>query len=374
METFVFSRPGGNWDIRLFSLTSLAIVLPATTVPVTCYSAQAKAAGQVVEISGRVIDEQGNGVPDVRVARVWSVEQSSWRAKHGDEASARTGEDGSFTLTLEVAGERSVAIMAMDAHAARGATAETVSDPLVLKLRPLSHVRAAVVSKATRNSLPIVWSLHLSESGPRIADGRAENGRLDFPLPRGRYYLAIESEGHQTSVVRLSVGRRGAELGAVALSPALLAQLHGDLAPEIHVTSVSGLPEGVGLADLRGKWILIDFWGYWCEPCVRGMPKLIEFWDDHADRRSQFEILAFHDATVDSLEELQTKVASAREEYWMNRELPFPVLVDSAGETLERFGVLRFPTLVLIDPEGRIVDSTSGDGSRLLERLANDLR
>ena len=90
--------------------------------------------------------------------------------------------------------------------------------------------------------------------------------------------------------------------------------------------------------------------------------------------RAHFEILAFHDATVDSLEELQTKLVPIGQEYWGTRQLPFPVLTDSTGTTIERYGIARFPTLVLIDSEGRIVDSTSGDGSRLLERLANELR
>ena len=278
-------------------------------------------------------------------------------------------------LPQDLPSDRSVVIMAIDGQRARGAVAEVTTSPgrqaLLLRLRPLVPARVAFVASSTRHPLPVVWALRLSRASIRIADGRAEDGRIELPLPRARYYLQVDSEGHQGGWLRLNVGKRGADLGDVALQRTVRARLQGELAPEIHVTSALGLPDGVRLTDLRGKWILIDFWGHWCGPCLTAMPELIEFRDRHADRVAEFEILAFHDATVDSLEELRTKLVARG---WSSWPLPFPVLTDSTGTTIERYGITEFPTLILIDPQGRIVDSTSGDGSRLLERLAEELR
>jgi len=78
------------------------------------------------------------------------------------------------------------------------------------------------------------------------------------------------------------------------------------------------------------------------------------FYDEFKDRRKDFEILAFHDAQAASLEDLDAKMAPLKAEVW-KRDLPFPILLDTTGETLRTFGVNAFPTIIAIDPEGKIV-------------------
>jgi hypothetical protein len=82
---------------------------------------------------------------------------------------------------------------------------------------------------------------------------------------------------------------------------------------------------------------------------------LIEFYEDHKADREKFEILAFHDATAKSFAELDSKLEPIINNAWSGRPLPFPILLDSTGETVETFGISAFPTILLIDPEGRLV-------------------
>ena len=208
-----------------------------------------------------------------------------------------------------------------------------------------------------------------------MAWGHDDTGELLIPLPRGRYVVSVGSEKHQDNVAwSFKVGKRPTDLGRITLKTLLLVRLQGTPAPEIHATSARGVPASITLADLRGRWILIDFWGTWCGPCVRGMPELMRFWDNHVEFRDRFEILAFHDSTVKTLEDLETKLRPIKDEFWEGHPPPFPVLMDNTGMTLRRYGISGFPTLVLIDPQGNIVDSTVGDGSRLLERLTQELQ
>lgn len=84
------------------------------------------------------------------------------------------------------------------------------------------------------------------------------------------------------------------------------------------------------------------------------MPQWIDFYEEHASDR--FEIIAFHDASVQSLEEMDRGLdRGIRKMLWKGRDLPFPILLDSTGATLRQFGVRAFPTTLLIDPEGRLV-------------------
>lgn len=102
---------------------------------------------------------------------------------------------------------------------------------------------------------------------------------------------------------------------------------------------------------------------------MRGsMPRLLDLYAEFEDLRDRFEILAFHDPSVATLEELDEKLAPRIEEDWKGRSLPFPILLDDTQETLRAFGISGFPTHVLIDPEGRIVKG--GSEALLREKLA----
>jgi hypothetical protein len=91
---------------------------------------------------------------------------------------------------------------------------------------------------------------------------------------------------------------------------------------------------------------------------------LIRFYEEHRDHRDKFEILAFHDASAKSFEELDPKLVPLQQTYWQGKPLPFPILLDSTGRTIEEYGIHAFPTVILIDPEGRLV---KGGGEAMLE-------
>jgi hypothetical protein len=85
------------------------------------------------------------------------------------------------------------------------------------------------------------------------------------------------------------------------------------------------------------------------------LPHLIDFYEDHKADRDKFEILAFHDSQAANFAELDSKLEPIIKNAWSGRPLPFPILLDSTGETIEKFGISAFPTTLLIDPEGRLV-------------------
>ncbi len=97
------------------------------------------------------------------------------------------------------------------------------------------------------------------------------------------------------------------------------------------------------------------------------MPGLIDLYDAHKKDREKFEILAFHDGTVKDFAELDTKIVQARKRYWGGRDLPFPILLDATGQTIEDWGIHGFPTTLLIDPEGKLV-GVAGE-EKLAEKL-----
>ncbi|MBI2922502.1 MAG: redoxin domain-containing protein [Planctomycetes bacterium] len=95
----------------------------------------------------------------------------------------------------------------------------------------------------------------------------------------------------------------------------------------------------------------------------------MEFYEDHADQRDRFEILAFHDASSKTFEELDEKLAPIEKMKWKGKKLPFPILLDASGDTLKEWGVRAFPTVLLIDPEGKLV---KGGSEHMLEKALQE--
>lgn len=83
----------------------------------------------------------------------------------------------------------------------------------------------------------------------------------------------------------------------------------------------------------------------------------MKLYDEYADVREHFEVVAFHDNRASSIEKLDQilKKKDIIDTHWGGRNLPFPVMLDETSSTIEGWGIGAFPTIVLINPEGKIV-------------------
>ena len=135
------------------------------------------------------------------------------------------------------------------------------------------------------------------------------------------------------------------------------------------------MPKDVKLADYHGKWVLLDFWAVWCQPCISGsLPKLTKFYEEHAADREQFEVLAICNTAKEkalTIEAFDALVAPVVEKVWDGKSLPFPVLVDGEGATAAIYGIIGWPTTLLVDPEGNLVKL--GPYNSSIEYLAEQL-
>ena len=130
-------------------------------------------------------------------------------------------------------------------------------------------------------------------------------------------------------------------LGYGLLSKGEEALAVGDPAPDKELSTLDGSGTG-SIADYRGKWVLVNFWASWCDPCRTEAPALQEFHRRHPER---FTVLGINldDSTGDAV--------AFVDEFG----LTYPQLRDGDGrERREAYGMTGFPESFLIDPEGRI--------------------
>ena len=122
----------------------------------------------------------------------------------------------------------------------------------------------------------------------------------------------------------------------------------------------------VTLAGLRGKVVLLDFWGSWCGPCKGSMQELMKLHDRFKDKG--LVIIAVHDDSVASIAEMDQKLESVRKDIWGGRDLPFLVALDGGGRTRipgtgeftrgatnAAYHVVLYPTSYLIGRDGTVL-------------------
>ncbi len=99
----------------------------------------------------------------------------------------------------------------------------------------------------------------------------------------------------------------------------------------------------IALADLRGKYVLVNFWATWCPPCQREMPDLQAYYQKYQNRN--FVLLS-----VD-VEEEAAKVAAFIQE----NNFSFPVVLDADGQVSIQYGAEALPSSFLIGPDGTLL-------------------
>ncbi len=120
-----------------------------------------------------------------------------------------------------------------------------------------------------------------------------------------------------------------------------------EAAPDFTLNDINGKP--LTLSSLRGKPVILDFWGSWCVWCVRGVPKMKEYYDKYKDK---FEILG-----IDCNEDMATWKKAVKE-----LELPWlHVYCPEDAPLLNDYGIQGFPTKIIIDKEGNVEKIVIGE-------------
>ena len=108
------------------------------------------------------------------------------------------------------------------------------------------------------------------------------------------------------------------------------------------------------IADLRGKIVMLDFWTYCCINCMHIIPDLKRLEDEFA---RELVVIGVHSAKFTE-EQNTDNIRQAILRY----EIKHPVVNDKDFRIWRSYGAHAWPTVVLIDPEGRIVQVESGEG------------
>ena len=135
----------------------------------------------------------------------------------------------------------------------------------------------------------------------------------------------------------------------------------GNTAPEIRCNDING--NSFDIKSLQGKVVVLDFWGSWCGWCIKGMPKMKEYYSKYAGK---LEIVG---VDCNDTEEKWRAAVKKHSIPWLHvRSVP------GDQDLTIKFNVTGFPTKVVIGADGKIVNTFIGESDDfyvLLDKLLN---
>lgn len=119
-------------------------------------------------------------------------------------------------------------------------------------------------------------------------------------------------------------------------------------APDFSFTTRQNMP--ISNAALRGKVVLLDFWGTWCPPCRESVPILRNLNKKYSAK--PFQLVG---VSSDDDEDVWRTFTEAQKMDWQQ-------YIDLSGHVIEAFKIESFPTYIVLDKDGVIRYRQSGLG------------
>ncbi len=142
-------------------------------------------------------------------------------------------------------------------------------------------------------------------------------------------------------------------------SPELLAI--NTTAPGWSLTSLDN--KTINLSDLKGELVLIDFFYKHCYPCMQALPALQDLHERYYDKGLR----------IIGIDPYDTKEKDDIDNFLANRGVSYTVLL-GGNDVAEEYHISGYPTMYLIDKEGKIINIQVGYGDSTEEKLENIIK
>lgn len=129
----------------------------------------------------------------------------------------------------------------------------------------------------------------------------------------------------------------------------------GKPAPDFTLNNLEGQP--FSLSSLKGKYVVLDFWGTWCGWCIKGIPDMKKYYDKY---KSKVEFVSID--CGDTMDKWKEGVAK-HEIPWINVYCP------ENSDLTTTYAIAGFPTKIILDKEGNIVKVVVGESPEFYEAL-----
>jgi peroxiredoxin len=198
-------------------------------------------------------------------------------------------------------------------------------------------------------SLPGAQQMSEKSSADTVFTGAKVNGKISGNT------FALVPPGEEAKVPEFPFEAQFRQMNAP--SPIV-----GKPAPDFDLKTVTG--EKLKLSDHKGKVVVLDFWATWCAPCIQAMP----------DMQSTYEKFKGKDVAVIGMNQDQGGPRDQVKKVVDSRGVTFPQTLDPNGSASQAYGVTAFPTVILVDKQGKIAQVHQGHAPGFKFTLAKEIK
>lgn len=129
---------------------------------------------------------------------------------------------------------------------------------------------------------------------------------------------------------------------------------NGATCPDFTQTDVSGVSQNLYSYCDAGKYVMIDFFAYWCGPCMQTAPVIHNFYTKYGCNAGDVVVIGVESDANSTLADL----AGFKQQAGLPSS-SFPNILGSAGGSTVRnqYGISAFPTIVLIGPDKKMINN-----------------
>ena len=217
-------------------------------------------------------------------------------------------------------------------------TMRKMSDSMLVLDNKTNEIKKSFIKK-NKSSIAAVWLLSDMMIRSQVSNEEASS-----------FFKAMNKDKLYTISYYKEVAKRVDAISAIKV---------GNTVPEI--SSLNTYDGGAFvLSSLRGKYVVLDFWGTWCGPCIAGMPKMKEYREKY---QGKVEIVGVAQES-DNGEKWKKFLQNKPQYQW-----PHILNIKTEKDYILQFNVAGFPTKIIVDPAGVIVGRFVGEDDAIYKKL-----
>lgn len=217
-------------------------------------------------VTVKVVGADGKPVPKADVALFWQV-KGAMTPMEGKAAVA--DQSGKAVLQVDDWNEkRAVLVLSADRKLGGvvGVSRDDEGREVIATLGPTVRVRGKLECRELDSNRRWANTM-VTADGFRawVAQQMGESGAFEFVLPAGKY--SFRSYGTDVEdikqTVTLAADQPEYDFGTLDLKASPIGKLKGKPAPGWNITAARPVKSKVKLSDYKGKWVYLEFWGFW---------------------------------------------------------------------------------------------------------------